>query len=107
MSEQAWTFVRGEDGIGVLTLDVPGKSANTLSGAVLEQLGRELEGIERAPPKGLLIRSGKASGFIAGADINEFTSFGSEAEALAAVRRGIYQKLPADTQDVEPVERRP
>jgi 3-hydroxyacyl-CoA dehydrogenase/enoyl-CoA hydratase/3-hydroxybutyryl-CoA epimerase len=88
MSEQAWEYRQDGEDIGVLTLDVPGKSANTLSGAVLEQLGRVLESIEGEPPRGLLIRSGKASGFIAGADINEFTSFGSEAEALMAVRRG-------------------
>jgi len=88
MSEQAWVYRQEGDGIGVLTLDVPGKSANTLSSAVLEQLGRVIDDIERAPPRGLLIRSGKASGFIAGADINEFTAFGSEAEALVAVRRG-------------------
>ena len=43
-----------------------------------------LDDIERAPPRGLLIRSGKPSGFIAGADINEFTAFASEADALAA-----------------------
>src|SRR5690606_30479071 len=32
--------------------------------------------------------SGKPGGFIAGADINEFTTFGSESDALAAIRRG-------------------
>ncbi|MFO7325239.1 MAG: 3-hydroxyacyl-CoA dehydrogenase NAD-binding domain-containing protein [Pseudomonadota bacterium] len=84
----AWQYRREDDGIGVLTLDVPGRSANTLSIAVLEELGRVLDEIERAPPKGLMIRSGKASGFIAGADINEFTRFASEEEALTAVRRG-------------------
>ncbi|HUG73993.1 MAG TPA: 3-hydroxyacyl-CoA dehydrogenase NAD-binding domain-containing protein [Steroidobacteraceae bacterium] len=88
MNENAWNYRQESDGIGILTLDVPGKSANTLSGAVLQELGQVLEGIERTPPRGLLIRSGKASGFIAGADINEFSSFGSEAGALAAIQRG-------------------
>jgi 3-hydroxyacyl-CoA dehydrogenase/enoyl-CoA hydratase/3-hydroxybutyryl-CoA epimerase len=44
-----------------------------------------------------LIRSGKASGFIAGADINEFITFGSEAGALAAVLRGqgLFDRIAA------------
>lgn len=88
MNEKAWNYRQESDGIGILTLDVPEKSANTLAIAVLQELGQVLDNIERAPPSGLLIRSGKASGFIAGADINEFTSFGSEAGALAAVQRG-------------------
>jgi 3-hydroxyacyl-CoA dehydrogenase/enoyl-CoA hydratase/3-hydroxybutyryl-CoA epimerase len=88
MNENAWNYRQESDGIGILTLDVPGKSANTLATAVLEQLGQVLEGIERAPPRGLMIRSGKPGGFIAGADINEFSSFGSEAGALAAIQRG-------------------
>jgi 3-hydroxyacyl-CoA dehydrogenase/enoyl-CoA hydratase/3-hydroxybutyryl-CoA epimerase len=88
MSVDAWHYRQDGDGIGVLTLDVPGHSANTLSVAVLEDLARVLSGIEQAPPKGLLIRSGKPGGFIAGADINEFTTFGSREEALKAVLRG-------------------
>jgi 3-hydroxyacyl-CoA dehydrogenase/enoyl-CoA hydratase/3-hydroxybutyryl-CoA epimerase len=87
MGESAWSY-RVDDGIGVLTLDVPGKSANTLGGAVLRELDAVLTGIERAPPRGLLLRSGKAGGFIAGADITEFTAFRSVDDALAAIRLG-------------------
>jgi len=97
MSTDAWQYRQDPDGIGVLTLDVPGKSANTLSAAVLEDLGRVLDGIERVPPKGLLIRSGKQGGFIAGADINEFLTFGSREGALQAVLRGqrLFDRLAA------------
>ncbi|HWL61485.1 MAG TPA: 3-hydroxyacyl-CoA dehydrogenase NAD-binding domain-containing protein [Steroidobacteraceae bacterium] len=97
MSTDAWQYRQDPDGIGVLTLDVPGKSANTLSAAVLEDLARVLDGIERAPPKGLLIRSGKPGGFIAGADINEFLTFGSREGALQAVLRGqrLFDRLAA------------
>ena len=87
MSASAWSYQQ-DDGIGVLTLDVPGRSANTLGSAVLIELGTMLDSIERSPPRGLVLRSGKASGFIAGADINEFTGFKDVAEALAGVRRG-------------------
>ncbi len=75
-------------GLGQLRLDVPDRSANTLSSAVLEQLGSVLDAIERAPPRGLVIRSGKGNGFVAGADINEFTRLTSVEEALVMVRRG-------------------
>ena len=70
----AWTYASGADGIGVLTLDVPERSANTLSSAVLRRAGGRADGHRSARRRaGLIIRSGKKSGFIAGADINEFT----------------------------------
>ena len=77
MTTQAWQYASGTDGIGVLTLDVPERSANTLSSAVLIELEGVLAGIESQPPRGLIIRSGKKSGFIAGADVHEFTTLGS------------------------------
>ncbi len=88
MQEPAWKYETDAAGMATLTLDVPGKSANTLSSAVLEQLSGQLDQIEQAPPQGLVIRSGKPNGFIAGADINEFTTLRNEAQALAMVRRG-------------------
>jgi 3-hydroxyacyl-CoA dehydrogenase / enoyl-CoA hydratase / 3-hydroxybutyryl-CoA epimerase len=93
----AWTYQTRPDGIGVLTLDVPGRSANTLSVAVLNELGEHLGRIEATAPAGLLIRSGKASGFIAGADINEFTQLKSVEEARVMVRRGqgLFDRLAA------------
>ncbi len=39
-----------------------------------------LDVLDRAPPKGLVIRSGKANGFIAGADIEEFGDVKDDAE---------------------------
>ena len=39
---------------------------------MLAELRRVLDELEREPPKGLVIRSGKANGFIAGADVDEF-----------------------------------
>jgi 3-hydroxyacyl-CoA dehydrogenase / enoyl-CoA hydratase / 3-hydroxybutyryl-CoA epimerase len=88
MSESAWSYVVDGDGIGVLTLDVPGKSANTLSSAVLQGLGEKLAAIEGTPPRGVIIRSAKRGGFIAGADVNEFTTFGSADDALVMIRLG-------------------
>ena len=97
MADSAWRYDTDEQGIGTLTLDVPGRSANTLSVAVLEELGQVLVGIEAQPPRGLVIRSAKASGFIAGADINEFARVASEDEAVAMVRRGqrLFDRIEA------------
>ena len=88
MQESAWKYETDATGLATLTLDVPGKSANTLSSVVLEQLSAQLDHLEREPPQGLLLRSGKRNGFVAGADINEFTTLRSEVEALGMVRRG-------------------
>src|SRR5262245_18430565 len=87
MGASAWSY-RQHEGIGVLTLDVPDKSANTLGGAVLRELATQLDAVERAPPQGLILRSGKPAGFIAGADINEFTAFANMHDTLVAIRLG-------------------
>src|SRR6266540_4100038 len=67
-----WTLARDEDDIAWLMLDKPGASANTLSEDVLAELNDVLASLERDLPKGLVLRSAKPKGFIAGADIGEF-----------------------------------
>jgi 3-hydroxyacyl-CoA dehydrogenase/enoyl-CoA hydratase/3-hydroxybutyryl-CoA epimerase len=69
-----WTLGRDADGIDWLILDKPGGSANVLTIDVLSELDDVLSHLERDLPKGLVLRSAKPSGFIAGADINEFTA---------------------------------
>ncbi len=80
-------------------LDRAEASTNTLSGAVLAELDRALDALQRDPPAGLVIASGKANGFIAGADVDEFGDVRSEADALALVRRGwdTFERLAAVT----------
>src|ERR1700722_8880285 len=61
-----------QDGVAVVTFDLPGARANTLGRAVFEefeQLIRTLSG--RTDLRGLILRSGKPGMFIAGADIKE------------------------------------
>jgi 3-hydroxyacyl-CoA dehydrogenase/enoyl-CoA hydratase/3-hydroxybutyryl-CoA epimerase len=60
------------DGIAWLLFDREGASANTLSADVIEELDAVLTVLESQRPAGLVIRSAKTSGFIAGADVNEF-----------------------------------
>src|SRR5262252_8208959 len=67
-----WILARDEDGIAWLALDKPNASANTLSEDVLAELDDVLASLEHDLPKGLVLRSAKPKGFIAGADIGEF-----------------------------------
>ena len=60
------------DGIAWLLFDRAGASANTLSSDVLEELDLVISALENQRPAGVVIRSAKPSGFIAGADVNEF-----------------------------------
>jgi 3-hydroxyacyl-CoA dehydrogenase/enoyl-CoA hydratase/3-hydroxybutyryl-CoA epimerase len=65
-------LTRDADGIAWLLFDRAGASANTLSADVIEELDTVLAALESQRPAGLVIRSAKKSGFIAGADVNEF-----------------------------------
>jgi len=72
-----WRMARDADGIAWLVIDREGKSANTLSDEVFAELAGVLDVLEREPPKGLVLRSAKRSGFVAGADINMFVGEGA------------------------------
>ncbi len=65
-------LTRDADGVAWLLFDREGSSANTLSADVIGELDRVLAELESQRPTGLVVRSAKVSGFIAGADINEF-----------------------------------
>jgi 3-hydroxyacyl-CoA dehydrogenase/enoyl-CoA hydratase/3-hydroxybutyryl-CoA epimerase len=67
-----WKLARDKDGIAWLLIDRADASANTLSADVIEELDAVLTALEAERPAGLVIRSAKTSGFIAGADVNEF-----------------------------------
>ena len=65
-------LTRDADGIAWLLFDREGASANTLSADVMAEFDTVLTALESQRPTGLVIRSAKVSGFIAGADVNEF-----------------------------------
>ena len=83
-----WRLEQDKAGISWLTLDKAGSSANSLSRSVLEELDLLLGVIAAAPPRALILRSGKANGFMAGADVTEFTTISDETTALALISRG-------------------
>jgi 3-hydroxyacyl-CoA dehydrogenase/enoyl-CoA hydratase/3-hydroxybutyryl-CoA epimerase len=97
MDNKNWRLVfeprdKNPDGLAWLYFDKAGEAANTFSSDVMEELRAILGALTAAQgdsrPKGLVILSGKDSGFIAGADVHEFTKITSPEEALKLVRRG-------------------
>jgi 3-hydroxyacyl-CoA dehydrogenase/enoyl-CoA hydratase/3-hydroxybutyryl-CoA epimerase len=85
------------DGIVWLTFDKAGASTNTFSQDVMAELASIIDRLAAERPNGLVIRSGKESGFVAGADVDEFTRIDQVDAALALVRRGwdAFNKLAA------------
>ncbi len=83
-----WKSHCDDDGILWLILDKQDSDTNTLSISVLEQLDTMLDQIENDLPKAVVFRSGKSSGFIAGADVNEFLEVTTTQEALIMIKRG-------------------
>lgn len=92
-----WKIERDPEGIAWATLDKQGASANTLSHDVMSELSLLLDELDGKKPKGLVFRSGKSAGFIAGADIEEFTQVASADAAHALVARGwdLYNRISA------------
>jgi len=83
-----WRLRNDEDGVAWLLFDKKDSSANTLSAEVLTELDAILEKLERDQPRGLVIRSAKRSGFIAGADIAQFRGITDTAAVETLLTRG-------------------
>jgi 3-hydroxyacyl-CoA dehydrogenase/enoyl-CoA hydratase/3-hydroxybutyryl-CoA epimerase len=84
-----WRIETDADELIWLCLDKADASANVLSAEVLGEFEAILTAIEKQPSvRGLIIYSGKSSGFVMGADINEFTTIGTADEAFELIRQG-------------------
>ena len=71
---QNWRLQTDQDKILWLTLDKKNASANTIDDSILTEFAQILTDLEQATDlKGVVIQSGKSSGFIAGANIEQFT----------------------------------
>lgn len=90
-----WQADLREDGVVVLSLDRQGAPVNAFSQEVLLELGALVERLALDPPKGVVLRSGKPNGFIAGADLKEFQEFDRKGTVNDAIHRGqsVFQKL--------------
>ncbi len=90
-----WKAETQVDGIVILTLDRADASVNALNHATLEELAQIVERLSIEPPKGVVIRSGKNKGFVAGADIREFEVYEKQGSVLANIEYGqrVFQSL--------------
>ncbi len=72
-------YEKDRDAIVVLTIDLPGQSANTLNAAYREAMGETLDRLEAEKDSlaGVIVTSAKKS-FFAGADLNELLRAGPE-----------------------------
>jgi 3-hydroxyacyl-CoA dehydrogenase/enoyl-CoA hydratase/3-hydroxybutyryl-CoA epimerase len=81
--------VEMDGGIAVIVLDVPGESVNTLSRRVRDEFAALNDRLERDTSiEGAVLISGKPDVFIAGADIEEFVTLATAAEAERLSREG-------------------
>ncbi|MFQ6371770.1 fatty acid oxidation complex subunit alpha FadJ [Shewanella sp. YIC-542] len=70
ITEKSFSLSRRDDGIALLTMDVPGETMNTLRAEFVPQMTELLTQIRNDNSiKGLVLISGKADSFVAGADI--------------------------------------
>jgi 3-hydroxyacyl-CoA dehydrogenase / enoyl-CoA hydratase / 3-hydroxybutyryl-CoA epimerase len=114
-----WRFSIDIEGIAWAVLDREGESTNTLGRRVLEELNTIVERVETIAKsdaeiakgrskdknsgqvpgalKGLVFISGKTTGFIAGADVREFETVTTEAEAIESITQinGLLDRIEA------------
>ncbi|MBV9531874.1 MAG: fatty-acid oxidation protein subunit alpha, partial [Bradyrhizobium sp.] len=80
-------LARDADGIAWLLFDREGASVNTLSAEVMEEFDSVLAALQDERPVGLVVRSAKKSGFMAGADVNEFRGAKDARQVEVAIAR--------------------
>lgn len=92
-----FTLTLDKQGLAWLCIDTADSPVNRLSSDVMHELNLVLDHFSVHPPAGLVIYSGKASGFIAGADINEFSGVDHTEGSLALVARGwkLFDRIEA------------
>ena len=88
-----WTISYEE--VCELSLDKPNSGQNVLSEEILQELSAAIDEIIEENPKGLIISSAKSNGFIAGADVSEFSKVESVEQAKAFVKfaHDIFNKI--------------
>jgi 3-hydroxyacyl-CoA dehydrogenase/enoyl-CoA hydratase/3-hydroxybutyryl-CoA epimerase len=84
------------EGVRLLWFDVAGRAVNVLTADVLDDLEKAIDRVAADEAARLLVlRSEKRSGFIAGADLHEFTAIrtADEARAVSASGQRVFTKL--------------
>ena len=97
MTAKHWTTDTDDEGIVWVRIDKADGKVNVLSNDVMLELDALLRPLEKAPPRGLVLFSGKQNGFIMGADISEFTSIKTPEQAYKVTRLGqqLFDRIEA------------
>lgn len=85
-----------EDGIAILTFDLPDEKVNKLTTPAMKELDMLLDKLAaRKEIRALVFRSGKEGNFIVGADIAEIRNIAETGERLARRGQAVFAKLEA------------
>jgi 3-hydroxyacyl-CoA dehydrogenase/enoyl-CoA hydratase/3-hydroxybutyryl-CoA epimerase len=90
-----WKTEQDAQGVVVLSMDRADSPVNALSRTMLDELAEIVERLAIENPPGVVIRSAKASGFAAGADIKEFVRYAEDGDVLDNIRNGqhVFEQL--------------
>jgi 3-hydroxyacyl-CoA dehydrogenase / enoyl-CoA hydratase / 3-hydroxybutyryl-CoA epimerase len=94
----AFRHAIGDDGVLVVTMDVPGERVNTLSRALMGEFEAFLTDLEGGlGVTGVVLASGKPESFVVGADIRDFSGIRSarEGEELSRAGQALLDRLAA------------
>jgi len=80
-----WALSTDIDNVLWLTLDRAGENVNSLSTELLTELEVIIGDLEKQPPAGLVLQSGKPGSFIVGADVREFDQYDDADEASGEI----------------------
>eukprot|EP01086_Lenisia_limosa_P017989 TRINITY_DN9530_c0_g1_i1.p1 TRINITY_DN9530_c0_g1~~TRINITY_DN9530_c0_g1_i1.p1 ORF type:complete len:170 (-),score=22.97 TRINITY_DN9530_c0_g1_i1:19-528(-) len=92
----AFTLTKQDNGVAILSMDVPGESMNTLKAEFGDEISAMLDDIERdSSIKGVVLTSGKPSSFVAGADITMLAACktAEDATTIAAGGQAIFDRI--------------
>nr|WP_136252097.1 fatty acid oxidation complex subunit alpha FadJ [Ningiella ruwaisensis] len=96
----AFKLEKRDDGIAILTMDVPGESMNTLKADFGDEISAILDDIQADNAiKGVVIASGKKDSFVAGADVSMLAACNSaeDAEKLSVGGQQIFNRIEASS----------
>jgi 3-hydroxyacyl-CoA dehydrogenase/enoyl-CoA hydratase/3-hydroxybutyryl-CoA epimerase len=87
------TLARGEDGIAVITWDMPGRSMNVMYDASLSEFAAAVDGaLSDSETKGVVVTSGKPA-FIAGADLEWLEALMASGETEDVRIRSLFDRF--------------
>jgi len=92
----AFTLTKQDNGVAILSMDVPGESMNTLKAEFGDEISAMLDDIEQDNSiKGVVVISGKRNSFVAGADISMLAACktAEDATTIAAGGQAVFDRI--------------